>query len=74
MVDGNQSLLGVPQPGGQVGSGQQGVNRAVGRGPDKRLRAGQLGLQGPAYQAQTQGALSACRLPGTVTNRPAIVP
>lgn len=70
----------VAQLGSQVGSGQQGVNRAVRRGPDKRPQAGMGSRQGnwgckaQPDQAQTQGALSACLLPALWLTAPLLYP
>ena len=64
----------LSRPGGQVGSGQQGVKQWVGKVQTKGLGQGKPGCRAQPGQAQTQGALSARPLPGTVTNRPTIVP
>lgn len=74
VADGNQSLGRMLGPGGQVRSGQQGVKRGVGRGANEKPGAGKPGRRAQPEQVQTQGALSACPLLGTVTNRPTIVP
>lgn len=53
LADRNQSLVRMSQPGGQVGSGQQGVNRGVGQG----WEAGrEIGLQGPARTGADTGS------------------
>ena len=45
VADGNQSLGTLSRPGGQVGGGQQGDKRRVGKGANKRPRAGESGLR-----------------------------
>ena len=55
-------------------AGSRGLSNEWGRVQTKGHGQGKPGCRAQPEQAQTQGALSARPLPGTVTNRPTIVP